>query len=43
MDVFGHDDEGVKPKSAFAPVPIERLKEEANVVLDNEQAATLPC
>ena len=42
MNVFGHDDECVDLKAAFAPVAIHRFQEETHVILDHEEAAPLP-
>lgn len=40
--MFGHNNEGVKEETAFAAIPIKRLKEESDVVLDHEQSFALP-
>jgi hypothetical protein len=42
MDMFGHDDEGVELISSFATISVQSLQEESDVVLDDEQPATLP-
>jgi hypothetical protein len=42
MNVFGHEHEGVDLKSAFAAISEEGLKEEADIVLDNEESSALP-
>lgn len=40
--MFGHYDEGINLKSAFAAVPIQRLEKKTDVVLDHKQSASLP-
>jgi hypothetical protein len=42
MDVFGHEDERMNLKPAFAAVAIDSLQEKTNVVLDHKQPAALP-
>jgi hypothetical protein len=42
MNVFGHNDEGVKLISAFAAMAIHSLQEKANIVFDNEESTSLP-
>ena len=42
MDVFRHEDEGMNLKPAFAAISVKSFQKEANMVLDNEQSATLP-
>lgn len=42
MNVLGHEDEGMYLKAAFPSVAIECLQEQAYVILDYEQSATLP-
>jgi len=42
MNMFGHEDEGVDLKSPFAAMSEEGLKEEADIVLDDEEPPTLP-
>ena len=42
MNVFGHHDEGVDLKSAFAAILVKSFQEEADVILDNEQSSMLP-
>jgi len=42
VNVFGHYDESVELKSAFATVTVESLQEEAGVVFYDEESATLP-
>ena len=42
MNVLGHEDEGMQSIAAFAAISVESLKEEANIVLDNEKFSTLP-
>jgi hypothetical protein len=39
---FGHEDEGVDLKSPFAAMSEEGLKEEADIVFDDEESTTLP-
>ena len=43
VDVFAHEDEGVKLIAAFAAISVESYEEKTNVVLDNEQSSALPC
>ena len=38
-----HYDERMHLKPAFTAVPIKSLQEETDIVLENEQAATVPC
>ena len=42
MHMFGHEDKGVNLKSTFAAIAVERLKEEADIVLDHEESSSLP-
>jgi hypothetical protein len=42
MNVFGHEDEGVDLKTAFAAIPIKTFQEEADIVLDDEESSALP-
>jgi hypothetical protein len=42
MNMFGHEDEGVDLKSPFAAMSEEGLKEEADIVFDDEESTTLP-
>ena len=43
MNVFGHHDEAVNFKAAFAAISVESLQKKAGVVPDNEQPSALPC
>ena len=40
--MFRHHNERVEFKAPFASVTVDRLQEEANVVLDHEEPSTLP-
>jgi hypothetical protein len=42
MDVFGHENEGVNLKSAFAAISVKSFQEEADIVFDNEKSSALP-
>jgi len=42
MDMLRHNDERMEVKSAFAAVAIHGLQKESNVIVDYEQAASLP-
>ena len=42
MDMFRHHDKGMQCKAAFASIAIDRLQEEAGMVLDHEKPSTLP-
>jgi hypothetical protein len=42
MNMFGHEDEGVDLKSAFAPISVKSFQEEADIVLDSEESSPLP-
>ena len=43
MNVFGHHDERMNLETSFAAVSIESLKKQSNIILDDEQPASLPC
>ncbi len=43
MDMFGHEDEGVKLITAFAAMSVQSCEEETSIVLDNQQSSALPC
>jgi hypothetical protein len=42
MNMFGHEDEGVDLKSAFAAISVKSFQEEADIVLDNEESSAFP-
>jgi hypothetical protein len=41
MDVIGHDDEGVKEISAFAPIVLKCIEEQFSIVFDAENSSAL--
>ncbi len=43
MNVFGHDDECVQLKASFAAIFVNGLKEEFDVILDDEESSSLSC
>jgi hypothetical protein len=42
MNVSGHNDEGMKLKSAFATIAIKSLQKKSGIVLDDEESSSLP-
>jgi hypothetical protein len=42
MDGFGHENEGLNLKSAFAAISVRSFQEEADIVFDNEKSSALP-
>jgi len=42
MNMLGHKDEGMELKSAFVAISVQSFQEKADIVLDDEESATLP-